>query len=167
MKVTEDDLPFSRNAGDARPAMKNVPVDNIGCFPYQETTMRRCFSLFLILWFWLGPLAAILPASSESRLPACCRRHGAHHCAMSDEMDSMPAQALPGPAATVTAPAHCPNFPGTIAASTTRIHALAGVSPTMLGLLQESHSPADNRTAARMSQIRTRAGRAPPSSPLG
>ncbi len=44
--------------------------------------MRRGLSLFLILFFGFGSLALGLSATSESRLPPCCRRHGKHHCAM-------------------------------------------------------------------------------------
>ena len=44
--------------------------------------MRRAISIFLILFFWLGPLETLLPGGEDARLPACCRRHGAHHCAM-------------------------------------------------------------------------------------
>ena len=60
--------------------------------------MRRILSILLLLVLGLGPeapataLASGLisgPASAwsgkvdESRLPACCRRNGKHHCAMS------------------------------------------------------------------------------------
>jgi len=44
--------------------------------------MRRTLSIFLVLFFGLGPVAAALHAEEDAGLPACCRRHGAHHCAM-------------------------------------------------------------------------------------
>ena len=44
--------------------------------------MRRGFSIFLILFFGLGPLSALIDGSEDASLPPCCRRHGAHHCAM-------------------------------------------------------------------------------------
>ncbi len=44
--------------------------------------MRRGFSILLILFFGLGPLSAFVDGSEDASLPACCRRHGAHHCAM-------------------------------------------------------------------------------------
>jgi hypothetical protein len=48
--------------------------------------MRRIVAVALLAIFGLLPLiAAALPADTESTLPACCRRHGAHHCAMSDD----------------------------------------------------------------------------------
>jgi len=49
--------------------------------------VRRLFSITLLLLFSLPlitPLFA-LGGTPESRLPACCRRNGAHHCMMSSE----------------------------------------------------------------------------------
>ena len=47
--------------------------------------MRRALSILLVLFFGLGPLTATLQGSDDSRLPACCRRNGAHHCVMAEE----------------------------------------------------------------------------------
>jgi len=123
--------------------------------------MRRSLSIFLILFFWLGPLAAILPVSDESRLPPCCRRHGAHHCAMSMRMAAMKAQAASGKPF-FTAPATCPLFPGYTAAPVSTIPALAAYPARLPVLLAQPHSPAAGRAAARLRQVRTRAGRGPP-----
>jgi hypothetical protein len=73
--------------------------------------MRRGFSILLILIFSLGPMAATLQADDESGLPACCRRHGAHHCSMGTDT----AQAAGEPGAAFSAPARCPFFPRAIA----------------------------------------------------
>jgi hypothetical protein len=128
--------------------------------------MRRSLAILLVLFFGLGPLAATLSADDESRLPACCRRHGVHHCAMSMRMTAAMAEAASGGKPTLTAPLTCPYFPGYAVAPTTTILALA-VSPAGLPvLLAQSHSPAAGRAAARLSQLRTRAGRGPPASPL-
>jgi hypothetical protein len=129
--------------------------------------MRRFVSIFMILLFWLGPLAAILPANAESRLPACCRRLGAHHCAMSAEWAAKAAQASPGSSPVLTAPLHCSYFPGSIAVTTTPVHALAASSVDLPVQLATAHSPEASRAAARLSPIRTRASRGPPSSHLG
>lgn len=130
------------------------------------TTMKRILSTLLILIFGLGPLLEALPASAESSLPACCRRHGAHHCAMSAVKTPIASEAAPGAAYALTAPMHCRSFPGYADAYTTQISAMA-VSATCLPiLLAQAHSPAASRVAALLSQIRTRAGRAPPSSLL-
>ena len=121
--------------------------------------MRRTLCMFLILSFWLGPLAAILPANSESRLPACCRRHGAHHCAMSADMA---AQVASGSAPMLTAPSHCPSYPGSVVPSTEPVQALAASPAGLPALLAEPRLPSASRAAGRLSQIRTHAGRGPP-----
>jgi hypothetical protein len=127
--------------------------------------MRRGFAIFLILFFGLGPLAAALPASDDARLPSCCRRLGAHHCAMSMRVAVTRAEPASGKPI-VTAPATCPNFPGYTAARTSTIHALTASPASLPVLLAQAHSPLAGRAAARLSQIRTRAGRGPPASNL-
>jgi hypothetical protein len=67
--------------------------------------MRRFVSIVFLLLCSLGPLSALLPGSEESQLPACCRRHGAHHCAMAMAMEQGS-----GGGHVVTAPAHCPQY---------------------------------------------------------
>jgi len=129
--------------------------------------MRRWLGVLLILSYWLEPLAAAFPAGSESRLPACCRRHGAHHCAMSAEMAANPAQAPTGSAPVLTAPARCPYFPSQMAASTTPASAMVASATGLPILLAAAHLPAADRAAALLNQVRTRTGRAPPSSLLG
>ena len=129
--------------------------------------MKRTLSIFLILIFGLGPFAEALPASAESRLPACCRRHGAHHCDMSAETAAKLAQTSHDATPVLTASPRCPNFPSSIAASTTQMHALAVSAAGLPVLLAQAHSLAASRAAALLSQIRTRAGRAPPSFLLG
>jgi hypothetical protein len=128
--------------------------------------MRRGFSIFLILLFGLGPLTAALSASAESRLPPCCRRHGAHHCAMSMQLAAMRAQAASGGAPLLSAPSHCPLFPDSAAAPATAVHALVASPVSLPALLARPHSPAAGSAAARLSRIRTRVGRGPPAPPL-
>jgi len=129
--------------------------------------MRRALCAFQILLFGLGPLTAMLPVNAESRLPACCRRHGTHHCAMSAAMASMPAQASSTTAPAFTSPSHCSQFPGYLPALTTPVLALTASPVSLPVLLASAHSPAGSRAAARLSQIRSRAGRAPPASFIG
>jgi hypothetical protein len=124
--------------------------------------MRRALTIFLILNFWLGPLAAILPAGDESRLPPCCRRHGAHHCAMAMRMAAMTASGK----LIFTAPATCPLYPACTAALPSAIPALAVSTVSLPVLLAQPHSPAAGRATARLSQIRTRTNRGPPATIL-
>jgi hypothetical protein len=71
--------------------------------------VRRTISITLLLLFSLpliSPLFA-LGRTAESRLPACCRMHGKHHCMMSmEEMEAL----LDGVHFTPP-PMKCPLFP--------------------------------------------------------
>ena len=125
--------------------------------------MRRALSISLILLFWLGPLAATLQASRESSLPTCCRRHGAHHCAMTDEAAASWSQAATASGTAFAAPAHCPCFPGYVATNSAAGHALAASAVSLPVLLASERSSAASLAAARISQVRTRVGRGPPS----
>jgi hypothetical protein len=68
--------------------------------------MRRALSTLLVLFFGIGPLALAIGNLDDASLPACCRRHGAHHCAMATDSTTQPAQS-----SAFTASAHCPMFP--------------------------------------------------------
>jgi len=128
--------------------------------------MRRGLSIFLILFFGAGPLLAALPASDAARLPSCCRRQGAHHCAMSVRLLARMAQAATGADPILGAPTHCPNYPGYIPASLTTGHALLP-SPVSLPVpALQDHAPTAGRNAARVGQIRTRTARGPPTAGL-
>lgn len=129
--------------------------------------MRRSLCAVLILLFWLGPLAEVLPASAESRLPACCRRHGAHRCAMSDAMASISRRASSGSAPALTAPAHCSSYPGNVLATTGPIEALLASSTALPVLLATAHSPAAVRAGAYLRELGARANRGPPVSNNG
>ena len=124
--------------------------------------MQRALSIFLILFFGFGPLSAASQESDESRLPACCRRHGAHHCAMSDSMMARMAEAVSGQT-TFTTPSHCPLYPNGCCVPNAPVHALGPSTNGLAVLLAEDHSPVAARSAARMSQVRTRTDRGPPS----
>ena len=123
--------------------------------------MRRGLSILLVFLFGLGPLAATLEASDESLLPACCRRHGDHHCAMSARAL---AQADPSPA--FSASSRCPRFPGYTAANTTPGHALAAGAVSLPVLLAHSHALAAAPPSAQLRRFRIHAVRGPPSLPL-
>jgi hypothetical protein len=123
--------------------------------------MRRAFSIFFVLLFGLGPVAATLNAEQDSGLPACCRRHGTHHCAMSARMAAAIAESASSQPI-ITAPATCPFFPGYTAETASAPQALAASTVNLPSLLAQSHSPAAGRAAARLSKIRTRASRGPP-----
>ena len=127
-----------------------------------DKPVRRLLSIGLILLHGLAPLALLLPASAESRLPACCRRHGAHHCAMMGQMMQAASSAT-----SLRAPSRCSEFPTGSAAATAPIDALSPTVTAVMPILAQPQSPADAEANARLSQIRTRSGRAPPRNYLG
>jgi hypothetical protein len=131
-------------------------------FVYSDFTMRRAVGVFLILLFGLGPLAEALPANAESRLPPCCRRHGAHHCVMAARIAQ--AQSLPHSAPAFAPPATCPSYPGALAASTATVDALSGNATGLPTLLEQPLSAATHRLAPRQNQLLTRPNRGPPTS---
>ena len=139
--------------------------------------MRRILAILLLLVLGSGsvtPAAALAtglisgPASQwsgkvdDSRLPACCRRHGKHHCAMS----------LPGEAAdsngeaTLSAKDSCPWMP----------RALASTAPSMAAIVRSATSSAvlpssllmqrRSAVAAQCSERRGWPKRGPPASQL-
>lgn len=70
--------------------------------------VRRLLAISLLLLFNLpavSPLFA-LAATSDANLPACCRRNGAHHCAM----QMGPTATSNGPAFS-SVPEKCPAYP--------------------------------------------------------
>jgi hypothetical protein len=119
--------------------------------------MRRVFAIFLLAAFGL-PVAApalALTQDSDARLPVCCRRHGAHHCA-----GNMLHTSTNAPAAS----AICPNYPqpGATPATapfTALVSTQATTTPhfTTLTLAQQAE------TTRRIARERSRHKRGPPS----
>jgi hypothetical protein len=121
--------------------------------------MRRGLTIFLILFFGLGPLAAALASNDESRLPPCCRRHGKHHCAMA----AMMAKAASGKA-NFSAPSTCSSYPGNAIPVTASTDALAAAPVSLALLLLQAPAPAALSDAIRPAPLRNHAGRSPPAS---
>ncbi|MGA8090231.1 MAG: hypothetical protein WCA10_23365 [Terracidiphilus sp.] len=123
--------------------------------------MRRAFSILFVLFFGLGPLVVLIDGGDNTSLPACCRRNGAHHCAMTDAMLAHMIQAaLSTPA--FTAPSHCPQYParGNAAPSTTL--AIARAPETAIVGIPALLSVAPSAAHARSIHLRTPALRGPP-----
>jgi hypothetical protein len=140
-------------------------VSQTGIVVYHHFQMRRTLAIFLVMLFSLAPLAAALDASigadDDARLPACCRRHGAHHCDMSMQTAAVLAATAAGKVIAM-APSTCPAFPGSLAATVSAPQALAVSAPGLPMLLAQYRSPAASRAAARVSRCRTRDDRGPP-----
>jgi len=92
--------------------------------------MRRLLSILLLAIFGLGPAISAVPAFAsgwtgkvdESRLPACCRRNGKHHCGMGSAADTTAQQS--GGEATVAANDPCPFAPQSMAATAPTLAAM-------------------------------------------
>ena len=112
--------------------------------------------MFLLAAFGLPVAASALALAQDSgspHLPACCRRNGAHHCAMLAASNGAPAVS-----------ATCPSFPQPSAtAPATNVAAL--VPPPPATLLHRTTFTASQRaeTQRRLSRERSRHKRGPPS----
>lgn len=123
--------------------------------------MRRGFSILLVLVFALGPLAFALDLSGDAGLPPCCRRHGAHHCAMRMAGETAAAQPESGPA--VSAPLTCPHYPGATALLTGPDRTLAASATRLPAYVALAFSPAFQFLAPASHPGTAHAGRGPPS----
>jgi hypothetical protein len=124
--------------------------------------MRRLLSISMALFLGVTPLLGTLGAGDDSSLPACCRRHGAHHCAMTTKM----AKALTDGIPAVTTPMSCPLFPGFLAGLSAPAPALAasvaGLAAPRVRVGSLTASGAD----ARLRPVSIDAGRGPPAAKI-
>jgi hypothetical protein len=125
--------------------------------------MRRALSISLILLLWLPAVAALLPGAGEARLPFCCRRQGAHHCAMDANGAAAPSD---GSGRAVSAPSLCSQFPSTPAVTTSRVFVPVARPASGPALLLVVHSPGPSRDAARAGRLRAQLDRGPPASAI-
>jgi hypothetical protein len=129
--------------------------------------MRRCFSIFLILFFGLGPLSALAEGTEDATLPSCCRRHGAHHCAMSAQISEAQKMAMRAGVANdktpeVSVPSTCPLYHGPALYMLMPAHALTAAPASLPSDLALAPAPASARTDAFSCPTRAHAGRGPP-----
>jgi hypothetical protein len=92
--------------------------------------MQRFSAAALLVLFSLSLIAAPFSADPESQLPECCRRSGAHHCAMSQGAVQGP---MSGPTATTVA-MKCPYYPASVAVSAERVTPLVAGSLLILAI---------------------------------
>lgn len=123
--------------------------------------MHRWISILMALVMGAGPLAAALPAGDGVRLPACCRKNGAHHCAMALMMGKMES-----PVPAFSAPAVCPAYPGSVPAVVTANHALAVTQAPMPQLSPAAAESPSSFETIPSAPSRSHAGRGPPQSIL-
>jgi hypothetical protein len=121
--------------------------------------MRRVFSITLLIALLmpaLAPSLSALTADPEANLPACCRSHGAHHCAMMHWM----LQAL-GSKPMFT-PAPCPMYPTVAAVPQSAAFTLAAAPVLSVEPVEVSGLPAATARRAQLLLARTRGDRGPP-----
>ncbi len=125
--------------------------------------LRRSLTIFLLAvigGFYAAPLIQATSSDPESRLPACCRRHGHHHCAMVDQALKAPSSGDPQIGQT---PQHCPFYPHSSTAPVVRSH--AGLAPSAVFFADVVIHPAAKpqvRAVYRLSLDRSRQMRGPP-----
>lgn len=124
--------------------------------------MRRALSILLVLCFGLGPLTSTLQAGDDLRLPPCCRRNGAHHCAMADAMMARMAQAATDRKPAFTAPSHCPFYPTGLHATVQHDQAMAVMAASAPLLHAQERVLTGNAVVACKDSLRTLRGRSPP-----
>jgi len=124
--------------------------------------MRRGFSIFLILFFGLGPLSSLIDGSEDANLPPCCRRHGAHHCAMYAQIMAMRAGLAVDRTPRFSAPLTCPLYHGPTFSMLIPAHAMTAAPASIRVGFTRTPVPAFTRLAAFSRPSRAHAGRGPP-----
>lgn len=119
--------------------------------------MRRIWAILLVAIFSFSLVEPVVFASDlDSKLPACCRRDGRHHCAMKDDQsDSSTGLSLQTD--------RCALFPGVQSIPSGPRTSLPGVAPAIFAALI-SHPAVCAQTEAlcRMSYSRAGQKRGPP-----
>jgi len=116
--------------------------------------------LFLLGSFDALPLLQASTGREESNLPACCRHHGRHRCAMMDDDRKRDSNGSPQLAA---APQRCPLFPHSLPAVGVTLHAAPPASAALYaGLTSHPAIHPQIQAAYRLSLDRARQKRGPP-----
>ena len=122
--------------------------------------LSKAVAVALMLVF-LSPLVLPLFAASadpEASLPACCRRHGKHHCNMTMAMMAMLA-ASSGPV--LTAPP-CPLYPSAPAPMRIVTAYFAAQLPPSIEIRRDPAPPAPTLLRVRVLAITSQSTRGPP-----
>jgi len=123
--------------------------------------MRRILSILFTLVLSLGPAAASVPAQAlasgwtgkvdESKIAACCRRNGVHHCTM------------PSGETALSASGGCPNIPQPLATAVVPVAALPSTGTSFLPLASVRSVLQSQAECNRFSDRHAHPKRGPPS----
>lgn len=127
--------------------------------------MRRGFSIFLIAFFGFAPLSVFID-SEDANLPPCCRRHGAHHCAMAMRLAAMMRDAASGRMPVAEAPMTCPEYPGAAALFAAPAAALTASVARLPVLREQARIALLDYAAPESTPTHAYAGRGPPQTEL-
>jgi hypothetical protein len=131
---------------------------------FQSSGPQRLFAILILSIIGIvqaQPLFQLNSSDPESRLPACCRRHGAHHCAMADEIVKMTSS---GRAQMGAVPHHCPMYPHVTTARVLRSNAeLPPAAVFFADVVSHPTIHPQVNALGRLSLDRSRQKRGPPS----
>jgi hypothetical protein len=118
--------------------------------------MRRVLASLLVALFSFSLIApAVFASDADSKLPACCRRNGKHHCMMAET------ESPTGPAVHA---ARCALFPSSGAVPANQTAGLPGISAVVLaGFFNRPVPIARTETRSRISYSQAGQKRGPPS----
>ena len=118
--------------------------------------MRRISAILLMALFSLSLISpAVFASDADSNLPACCRRAGKHHCAMTASQ-----LGASGPAVQT---GRCPVFPAGEAVPANRPVSLPGTAQVVFaGLASHPASRPQTEALCRISYSRAAQKRGPP-----
>ena len=131
-------------------------------FPPQQ--WLAALLLFVVGSFHALPLLQAFSSDPGTRLPACCRRYGSHHCAMDDQTVKVSFYSIPeiGPVSQ-----HCPLYPHSSTAPVARFHAgLAAAAAFFANIVSHPVVRPQIQAVYRLSLDRSRQKRGPPSLPI-
>lgn len=134
------------------------------CYDVLRWDMARALSILLMVVFWMPSLAPVLAMGStdEASVPACCRRHGQHHCFMS-AAERATLQALGVAAPELRAPApKCPYRQSVVRPLVQERFAVPVSKAVFAGLASHPTGVAQTQSKWRASRERARQKRGPP-----
>ena len=125
--------------------------------------VKRLLAILLLLALGLpgvAPLFAFSIGEAQNKLPACCRRNGAHHC-------NTPVSFHSGSETTVSSePMHCPLFPSVVPADRESFYALTSISSFDAALVASPTAVLDSTIAQHKRFDSSRLTRGPPATSL-